>query len=133
MATATEEAAAPVMTKEALRERSIKELKTLLKDEGYNPDEVSGIEKEELVEKLFVLLQNPRSLEDDEFPLPLGSNCWPQLILRALLLAGTQVFTLSYWISFWQNAFMLFCTIVALSIRNVLIRRTKAVHRRKRL
>ncbi|CAK9069350.1 unnamed protein product [Durusdinium trenchii] len=79
--------------KAELRQRTIKELKEMLSQEGYNPDDIVGVEKDELVDKLWVLRQNP--VEEDPYPLPLYSNCWPQFILRAIFLAAMHWFVVS--------------------------------------
>merc|ERR1711920_615364 len=109
---------------------SAKELKEILRTEGYNPDELHGIEKSELVDKIQVLLRNP--VEADLYPLPLYSNCWPQFILRALLIAGLLIFFLSYFLERHWNWALLALVAAALTVRNVVLRRQKAEKRRKR-
>mmetsp|Transcript_81529 Transcript_81529/g.144390 ORF Transcript_81529/g.144390 Transcript_81529/m.144390 type:complete len:176 (+) Transcript_81529:99-626(+) len=108
-------------TRQELRSKTVRELKDLLRAEGYNPDAVSGIEKEELVEKLYILLQNPAA--EDLEPYPLASNCRTQFILRALLWTALQCFAL-YWILPWQaNVACLLTVVGVLTVRNVRIRR----------
>mmetsp|Transcript_26489 Transcript_26489/g.58212 ORF Transcript_26489/g.58212 Transcript_26489/m.58212 type:complete len:126 (-) Transcript_26489:153-530(-) len=116
--------------RELLRKRSVKELKEMLRLEGYDPDQISGIEKEELVERLWLLQQNP--VEEDEYPLPLYSNCLPQVVLRGMLVAGVEAFALSYWTS-WRNVFLIvLLTAIGLVVRNILIRKNKSEKLRKR-
>eukprot|EP00931_Biecheleriopsis_adriatica_P066809 TRINITY_DN41078_c0_g1_i1.p1 TRINITY_DN41078_c0_g1~~TRINITY_DN41078_c0_g1_i1.p1 ORF type:complete len:121 (-),score=25.90 TRINITY_DN41078_c0_g1_i1:48-410(-) len=118
-------------TKEELRSRSVKELKDMLRAEGYDPAQIVGVEKDELVDKLLVLRRNP--LLEDPFPLPLYSNCWPQFILRALLWALMQWFLLSFFLARHWNFLCLLLVTAALALRNVLVRSDKAQKRRKRL
>ncbi|CAJ1450470.1 unnamed protein product [Effrenium voratum] len=103
-------------TKEQLRQRPIKELKELLRQEGYNPDDIVGVEKDELVTKLWVLRQNP--VEEDPFPLPLYSNCWQQFVLRALLLLGVQWFLLSFFVAAHINLLIQLAVTALLGVRN---------------
>mmetsp|Transcript_10920 Transcript_10920/g.25679 ORF Transcript_10920/g.25679 Transcript_10920/m.25679 type:complete len:142 (+) Transcript_10920:94-519(+) len=117
-------------TKEELMAKSVRELKDLLAAEGYDAKMLTGIEKHELVEKLLVLLHNP--VEEDEFPLPLYSNCWPQFILRALLIVSVQLFVASYFLRRLWNLVLLLLSIAALTVRNISLRRRKAAKRRKR-
>eukprot|EP00927_Polykrikos_kofoidii_P079784 TRINITY_DN76601_c0_g1_i1.p3 TRINITY_DN76601_c0_g1~~TRINITY_DN76601_c0_g1_i1.p3 ORF type:complete len:124 (+),score=23.83 TRINITY_DN76601_c0_g1_i1:89-460(+) len=116
--------------KQELRSRSVKELKTLLSNEGYDPNQISGVEKDELVEKVAMLLQNPP--DEDEYPLPLYSNCKPQFFLRGLLILGLMTFVLSYWLS-TRNVMIVVTLWVAIIMgRNISIRKQKALQRRKR-
>mmetsp|Transcript_63697 Transcript_63697/g.179299 ORF Transcript_63697/g.179299 Transcript_63697/m.179299 type:complete len:122 (+) Transcript_63697:115-480(+) len=118
-------------TLDELRAKGVRELKDMLRDFGYDPNLVSGIDKAELVEKVFLLSQNPP--EEDDYPLPLYSNCWPQFILRGLLLAGIQLFVLSFVLSLLYNALAFAALAGALVARNARIRREKAAKRRKGL
>mmetsp|Transcript_7716 Transcript_7716/g.15983 ORF Transcript_7716/g.15983 Transcript_7716/m.15983 type:complete len:125 (+) Transcript_7716:81-455(+) len=118
------------LSKDELMAKSVKELKDMLRTEGFNPDELHGIEKAELAAKLQMLLLNP--VEMDMYPLPLYSNCWPQFILRALLLAGLQFFFLSYLLVWLWNLAVLALVTAALTVRNMVIARNKATKRRKR-
>mmetsp|Transcript_27495 Transcript_27495/g.55553 ORF Transcript_27495/g.55553 Transcript_27495/m.55553 type:complete len:130 (-) Transcript_27495:46-435(-) len=127
---ATGDTSMSVPSRDDLMAKSAKELKEILRTEGYNPDELHGIEKRELVDKILVLLRNP--VEADFYPLPLYSNCWPQFILRALLLAGLQIFFLSYLLERHWNWALLALVAAALTGRNLLLRRWKAAKRRKR-
>mmetsp|Transcript_96780 Transcript_96780/g.273471 ORF Transcript_96780/g.273471 Transcript_96780/m.273471 type:complete len:125 (-) Transcript_96780:84-458(-) len=122
---------AEVAQREALRQLSVKELKEVLREEGFDPSKVTGLEKDELVEQIVKLKLNP--VQEDEFPLPLYSNCWPQFVLRGLLLAAVQLFACSYFVSWLVNCGILLLLVAVLVVRNVLIIRTKAVKRRKRL
>lgn len=110
--------------------KSVKELKDMLREQGYNPDRVSGIEKEDLVEKLWMLLRCP--VPEDEYPLPLYSNCWPQLILRTIFLAAIQLFAFSYLVAWGPNLVILLLATTVLTVRNVVIQRRKAKKLRRR-
>uniref|UniRef100_A0A7S4RYK2 Uncharacterized protein n=1 Tax=Alexandrium monilatum TaxID=311494 RepID=A0A7S4RYK2_9DINO len=117
-------------SRDELMAKSAKDLKDMLREEGYDPTQLHGIEKAELVEKLQLLLLNP--VDTDDYPLPLYSNCWPQFILRALLLAGLQSFILSFVLPALWNLALLALVAGSLTFRNVGITRRKAEKRRKR-
>merc|ERR1712032_534040 len=104
------------MTKQELARLSVRELKDLLSAEGYSPERVTGIEKSELVEKLYYLQLNP--VEEDPYPLPLFSNCWPQFILRGLLQFGLQMFVMSYLVSLVWNLALVAGVVMVLAFRN---------------
>mmetsp|Transcript_60386 Transcript_60386/g.195886 ORF Transcript_60386/g.195886 Transcript_60386/m.195886 type:complete len:123 (-) Transcript_60386:34-402(-) len=118
------------LTREELQLKSVAELKEILKREGYDPAAVRGFEKAELVEKTFYLCANP--VAEDEFPMPLYSNCLPQFILRALLLAGLLLWIGSYLASWSVNAGFLVVLAAVLTYRNIKIGREKAEKKRKR-
>ncbi|CAL1153999.1 unnamed protein product [Cladocopium goreaui] len=118
-------------TKEQLRHRTVKELKEMLRQEGYNPGDIMGVEKDELVAKLWMLRQNP--MEEDPYPLPLYSNCWTQFILRALFLAALQWIVMSCFIAIHFTLLSILIVALVLTIRNIMVRREKAFRRRKRI
>mmetsp|Transcript_7192 Transcript_7192/g.19969 ORF Transcript_7192/g.19969 Transcript_7192/m.19969 type:complete len:122 (-) Transcript_7192:97-462(-) len=118
-------------TRDELRAMPVRELKEMLSNEGYDPHQVYGIDKDELVDKLVVLLQNP--LKDDEYPLPLYSNCMPQFILRGLFLGGIHLFVVSYFLPLVYNLVSLSFLAAVLTVRNLRIRRWKAAKARKRV
>ena len=118
-------------TKAELRQRTIKELKDMLRQEGYNPDDIKGVEKDELVEKLWVLRQNP--VQEDPFPLPLYSNCWTQFILRGLFLAAIHWILMSCFVAIEINLLSMLAVASGLAVRNVIVRRRKAERKRKRI
>ncbi|CAE7295856.1 unnamed protein product [Symbiodinium necroappetens] len=118
-------------TRQELKNRSVKELKEMLSREGYDPAAIVGLEKEELVEKVWVLCQNPK--EQDPYPLPLYSNCWPQFILRGLLLLGLQSYVASHFLAWHANLLGILVVVVVLTVRNMCVRQEKARKLRKRL
>merc|ERR1719213_1098052 len=84
----------PVPPRSELMAKSVKELKQMVQEEGYDPNEIVGLEKSELVDRLTVLLHN--QVPEDPYPLPLYSNCMPQVILRILSVVGLQLWIGSY-------------------------------------
>mmetsp|Transcript_12013 Transcript_12013/g.27631 ORF Transcript_12013/g.27631 Transcript_12013/m.27631 type:complete len:121 (+) Transcript_12013:52-414(+) len=118
-------------TREELRQRTVKELKDMLGQEGYNPSAIIGLEKDELVDKVWMLRQNP--VEEDLYPLPLYSNCWPQFILRGLLLLGVQWFVAARFVAWHFNLAGLVVLVSVLFVRNFMVRQEKERKRRKRV
>ncbi|CAE8643994.1 unnamed protein product, partial [Polarella glacialis] len=110
---------------------SVQELKQMLRDEGYDADQIRGVEKDELVDKLLILRANPA--EEDEFPLPLYSNCMPQFILRAIFLAVILFFTFRMFMGHHWNVLLLLLVSAVLTVRNIQVRKEKAEKRRKRV
>eukprot|EP00405_Crypthecodinium_cohnii_P011247 CAMPEP_0206436982 /NCGR_PEP_ID=MMETSP0324_2-20121206/10785_1 /ASSEMBLY_ACC=CAM_ASM_000836 /TAXON_ID=2866 /ORGANISM="Crypthecodinium cohnii, Strain Seligo" /LENGTH=124 /DNA_ID=CAMNT_0053904207 /DNA_START=8 /DNA_END=382 /DNA_ORIENTATION=- len=120
------------LSKDELRSKTVTELKDMLRGEGFNPAQLTGIEKADLVEKVFILCSNP--VEEDLYPLPLYSNCMPQFVLRALFLGLLWMFILCYLCRFPLAPTLgsLFLLALGLALRNIKITKDKASKRRKR-
>ena len=65
-------------------------------------------------------------VEEDEYPLPLFSNCLPQLLLRALLLVSVQMFVASYFVTWHTNFALVLALATSLGVRNWMLRSHKA-------
>lgn len=63
----------------------------MLQSRGWSRSSIIGIEKSELVLKVLPYLDPHNQFFDDE-PYPLGSNCVPQFVLRALFLVALLYF-----------------------------------------
>merc|ERR1740120_484536 len=105
---------------------------SILRTHGYDPDQIYGVEKEELVEKIHLLSSDPSPSDEDEFPMPLYSNCWIQFWLRLVLLVATWIFFGSFVLTHLQNFIALSIFIAGLSVRNVRLRKLKQERQRKR-
>ena len=118
-------------TRQELREESISQLKMVLLSRGWQRTAMSGIDKEALIDHVLPYLDAENAYYDDE-PLPLGSNCWPQLVLRACLCAVVASYVhgllgLRGWLNYGAYA----AEVAGLAVRNVRLRRGKRERLRK--
>lgn len=118
------------MKLEELQALSGEELERICRAEGYTADMVKGMDRADLAAKLHMhmLLQSP-----DEYPLPLYSTCWQQLLLRGVVLALLLLRLGSHLDLAWdQNVACLLLVAAALAARNARLRKEKAEERCER-
>ena len=119
-------------TRAELRAEAAGQLKAVLVAKGYKRSTLSGLDRDELVDLALPLL-DPDNAYFDDAPLPLGSNCWQQLVLRFLLVAGALSYVHALLgLSGWSSAGAYGAEALALGVRNYRIRKEKRARLRKR-
>ena len=118
-------------TRAELRAEAAGQLKAVLVAKGYKRSTLSGLDRDELVDLVLPLL-DPDNAYFDDAPLPLGSNCWQQLVLRGLLLAVALSYVHALLgLTGAASAAAYAAEAAALAARNVRCRRAKADRLRK--
>ena len=118
-------------TRSELRLEAVGQLKAVLVSAGWHRAALSGMDREALIDAVLPLLDADNAHYDDE-PLPLGSNCWQQLVLRGLLLAVALSYVHALLgLTGAASAAAYAAEAAALAARNVRCRRAKADRLRK--